>query len=982
VSLTQSGVIAGTPAYMSPEQARGETLDHRADLFSLGSVLYALCTGHAPFRAASTMDLLRKVCEETPTPVRDVNPNVPEWLAAVIERLHAKDADERFASAQEVADVLDYELNRLAALPGAAPRPKHRRGLWAAVFLLLLLAGGSVLFLTGVWPVPGSNTEREGVTPEGGQQLVAPGDKDPATPAPNPGSPAFAVLARHGRPELRSKTLAGAIGQAHQGDTIEVRGNGPFTEGPIQVGKKNLLIRAATGFAPIIQLDPKSTRSSLRALLTTDGSLVLEGLDLRRSFVANEGYDESLVLARGERFLAANCRFGVRGGGFNLRGTFHRQYEVRNCLLAGDKFAITWIDPPPDGSVRVDNCAIGAERGFLAIVTPALLKGQGAEIRLSRSNWAVKGFSQMTFKAERPEPVAQMGRNPFLWETSENVIDFSSFYAQTGRFAVAAATPLSPRSSEQLLQKWVTLKERANVYGKGEYFLQHEFAGRDKNPGGELKSLAEWRRFWKMSDPEAATGKPRYLGIGLEAKIRAKPETVTPDDFRLQPDSPGWHAGPGGRDRGADLDLVGPGPAYERWKKTAEYQQWQKMTTALVEGPPPLFAILARGGQAEQKCLTLAEAAAAARSGDTIEINGNGPFLTKPVNFGQQSLTLRAGPGFRPLLQRDPADAQNVPLLSTAAPLVLEGLELQNTLHTPLSSTGSLLALAHCRLTQKGLGFGLLYSGAVLELRNTEILCDPWAALSLSGSAAQDVLLDNCLLVGFEAVLPTETTRPGVFPERDIRIRHSTLIANRTAILHCRQYWPLQDGKEDLRKRTKPPLRFHLEENVLEVLGEARNSCGALMLSCHFDESRHKPEELVPLLPLFMSWEEKGNLHGTGNYLTFSDGKGALLPYAEQLTSLASWQKFWKIQAEGSWQEPVHFAGRALDRRLSSGSMATALIHPADFRLAHGSAGQGGGAGNKDLGADVDCLGPGPAYDGWKRTREYPQWLERTRQSK
>src|SRR5207249_4714034 len=58
-SLTQTGVIAGTPQYMAPEQARGTTLDHRADLFSLGSVLYAMCTGRPPFRAPTTLAVIK-----------------------------------------------------------------------------------------------------------------------------------------------------------------------------------------------------------------------------------------------------------------------------------------------------------------------------------------------------------------------------------------------------------------------------------------------------------------------------------------------------------------------------------------------------------------------------------------------------------------------------------------------------------------------------------------------------------------------------------------------------------------------------------------------------------------------------------------------------------------------------------------------------------------------------------------------------------
>src|SRR5262245_10674625 len=84
-SLTQSGTVAGTPAFMSPEQAEGKPIDHRSDLFSLGSVLYAMCAGRPPFRAATSMGVLKRVCEETPTPIRETNPEVPDWLAAVVE---------------------------------------------------------------------------------------------------------------------------------------------------------------------------------------------------------------------------------------------------------------------------------------------------------------------------------------------------------------------------------------------------------------------------------------------------------------------------------------------------------------------------------------------------------------------------------------------------------------------------------------------------------------------------------------------------------------------------------------------------------------------------------------------------------------------------------------------------------------------------------------------------------------------------------
>src|SRR5262249_37585576 len=76
-SITQSGTVAGTPMYMSPEQAEGLPIDHRSDLFSLGTVLYTMCTGRTPFRASGTHAVLKRVIDASPRPIREITTRYP-----------------------------------------------------------------------------------------------------------------------------------------------------------------------------------------------------------------------------------------------------------------------------------------------------------------------------------------------------------------------------------------------------------------------------------------------------------------------------------------------------------------------------------------------------------------------------------------------------------------------------------------------------------------------------------------------------------------------------------------------------------------------------------------------------------------------------------------------------------------------------------------------------------------------------------------
>jgi len=156
VEITRPGEVAGTPQFMSPEQAQGQRVDARSDLFSLGSVLYTMCTGRPPFRADTTVAVLRRICDDTARPIGEVNPDVPEWLVEIIDWLLCKDPDDRFQTAAEVAELLGKHLAHVqdpgstpfpGRLPPAQRRPAgraHRSRFWLAAALILLTVVGSL----------------------------------------------------------------------------------------------------------------------------------------------------------------------------------------------------------------------------------------------------------------------------------------------------------------------------------------------------------------------------------------------------------------------------------------------------------------------------------------------------------------------------------------------------------------------------------------------------------------------------------------------------------------------------------------------------------------------------------------------------------------------------------------------------------------------------------------------------------------------
>jgi hypothetical protein len=663
---------------------------------------------------------------------------------------------------------------------------------------------------------------------------------------------------------------------------------------------------------------------------------------------------------------------------------------LRNCGFYSSPGNVVGVGTHLPLRLTMDNCLV---LGYGAIYLNHSSASMDAIVEMNRNTLVTSCAGEIGFSVA-PDPVAAgVEKKRLRVVTNSNVFDVRKgmFVLDASLGGSVLAKWATANDAETIFKPLTDWREARNVYVHGATSV-HRRPGDEGEQPIAPRNKQEWERFWNITASDSLEGAVRLQGGDLLARAFNSPDDITPDDFRLRPDSAGYRAGPDGKDLGADVDLVGPGPAYERWKKTPEYQEWLIESGQLfAEAPRPepgAFVVLGGKGVPEEEFDTLAEAVMCASDGDTIEVRGNGPFVSEPIRVHNQRLTVRAADGYRPVirLSKTGTDARKS-LLRSNSSLVLEGLEFQyvgpsapnaeKTAPIVVAGEGERQALhiTNCRFRLDADPWAVCihsyWPPRAIVVRNCEFYCPQGYGVSTElrhegiGQAEPRRVMDNCIYVGGEA--PNFLVHLGQQVGEKVELTRNTVVSTRAAMqLYIANSIP--DGGAVV-----PPSQIRASHNIFDA------PAGLYVYQPEevqrADGEASGPEDVGSLARRLVAWVDRENVYQVGG-CTFKWGEFSRLAFPSCPKNPDEWKQFWGTP-EGTCQESqFRYQGGSLHDQLAT---APDKLSPEDFRLRPDSAGYRAGPDGKDLGADVDLVGPGPAYERWKKTPEYQKWLEETR---
>jgi formylglycine-generating enzyme required for sulfatase activity len=772
---------------------------------------------------------------------------------------------------------------------------------------------------------------------------------------PSPVAAPFVLLGRDGKAEQKFPTLKDAVEKAQSGDTIEIRGDGPFVSGPIKITRKALHIRAGDGARPVLKQDFTVFPPEERYFLSHDSPLVLEGLELHQ--IAPKYVDMATIASKWAPISLSHCRILRVRSHAALFGDAPK-VVVRDCELIGGVnhlfMGLQW----PQGRIVLENNIMAAEGSAVALAWwPKEVSGNVVELR----NNTLLSDTSVVLCLDRMPPLTADGQpRPVCIQGSNNVMTarksaLSVWYTPA---YLSKAKPPSAVDAAKELRRVVEWQDDQNLFPSGLH-LATMHTDEARTPLTGMKGTAEWLQFWQEKG-KVFEGTAKFQSRKVLSGVAEELTTVTPADFRLVRGSPGQGVLPGGKDLGADVEKVGPGKPYEEWKKTPEYEKWRKETDDLVAGnptlpspPAKLFNVLPRAGRPEQAFATLKDAVEKAESGDTIEIHGDGPFQCEPADAGTKALCIRASDGSRPVLL---GGKQHRPTLSTRGPLVLEGLEMRREAVAAVEARNVWAAdqpvrISHCRFLTAGEQMNVtLDDSPAAAIQHTQLLARTWGCVSWFGKRQGAVLSikQSILSAGDGGLLFGLKDENRSLAQLEVRFRANTVIGTGNwLVFQTLSPSAFESGKEG------KALRLDLHDNLV-----ASHLLGGVQ---HQHDTGVGLEAMEAFLRKQVRWTGTRNRFAGGSAgLQFSHkGKDLGVP----LKDLKDWKGWWGL--ESPFEPGVVKFGGDLMAQLEKGETP----QPVAFR-AEGDA--------TKFGADVDRVGPGKPYEEWKKTEEYRKWQKDT----
>jgi hypothetical protein len=513
VGLTRTGELAGTPEYMAPEQAGSETVDQRADLFSLGSVLYAMSTGRSPFQGNSVIAVVRKVCDENPPLAHELNPAIPLWLSDIIKRLMEKRPEDRFQSAQELRELLELYLARVQRGElGEISREQIETTAVGFSRMKLALAAGIILLL-GLTPLLFVKFGRHPLKTE--VRAAAPSEGVAAAP--------FVALTAKGERLGGFADLREAAEKTPAGGIVELCWDGPNEMTPLQLPAKALTLRAGKGFRPVwISKSDSAAALSASAPLVIDGiRFVLEAnspgafrgggpgqFPTQKPRVAPSGV--ALVSITNAPLRIAQCTLELRiGGAFQLSCVnFENGATCRienSFLLARLAKGILWRQKESTmaSALTLSNCVLFAAEAIW------LDFNQSARPRLELTRCTFSGPSSIYLP-----PSFKGGELQIL--ASRNVFDSGALIADARE---ADSPPIA---------QWIRWREEENLHSPARRYIL-SISSAENGPS----TLKEWNHYWNQAENGSRHGNVKLGGAFTGGNARSPRMVNAPDDFKM-----------------------------------------------------------------------------------------------------------------------------------------------------------------------------------------------------------------------------------------------------------------------------------------------------------------------------------------------------------------------------------------------------------------------------------------------------------------